>query len=148
MLHSKKVTLHVPGLEIFGYVARCHQCRIESRGSGEVDRVTLLRLAETLCLVLSVTRATACQRWRCIIDGRIDNVRAIVGKVVLSTCTVELRIVDPVAGAKNGGWSDAVSNAKAGTKVVQWHVHKRAVVDRSTRCLDESIRGRIEIGQL
>src|SRR6266851_3750859 len=130
MLHGKEVTLHIPGLEIFGYVARCHQRRIESRRSSEVDRVTLLRLAETLCLVLSIVKAKARRGWRYIVDGRINDVRAIVGKVVLSTCTVELRIVDPVSGAKNGGWSDAVGNAKARSKVVQWHVHKRAIVDR------------------
>src|SRR5882757_7085109 len=112
MLHSKKVTLHIPSLEIFGYVARCHQCRIESRRSGEVHCVTLLRLAEALCLVLRIVEATAGRGWRYIVDGRIDHVWAIVGKVVLSTCAVELRIVDPVAGAKNRSRSDAVGNTK------------------------------------
>src|SRR5260370_13928932 len=110
MLHTKEEALHVAGLEILWYITRRDQCRVKSRGSGEVDRITLLCLAEALCLVLSVARATACRRWRYIVDRRVDDVRAIVRKVVLSTCAVELRKADPVARAKDGRRRDAVSH--------------------------------------
>src|SRR6185437_13509071 len=61
-LESQEIALDVSRRKIFRDVARGHESGVEVGGSSQADRIALLSLPETLCLVLRVVHAQRCRR--------------------------------------------------------------------------------------
>ncbi len=91
-------------------------------------------------------RSTHLERRR-LVDGCVDDVRSVVSERALAAKTEVVEITHSVASADDSRRRGLVGETHPGSEVFGVQIDQRAVVERTTRRLDQGIGGGIEIGE-